>query len=976
VDDVSMRERTFSKNVLVDAGEVWKYRRGTEAFSEPALAWVAPDFDDSQWETGPSGFGFGVLDAVTVLGDMNGNYTSVAVRKGFDLSAALINSSATIALGVDYEGGFCAFLNGVEVGRRNCPDSVTHDALATTARTVGFETIVELPADLLEEQGNVVAIVGYVTFSNTQRYALVPRILDVSLATPGAERVTNGGFESSIFGWLIEGTHGESDRIDSDTLSGSACLEIVATSKGDSLCNRVERDLPSGLRRRSYEVSLRARWQRGGSLIVTHGQFSPGAWFTTRDVNMSSNSLASRLRMTVPRDLGTPGAENSLRARLRSETGTENIGPVVTSLRHRPFVPLTGLPVRVEAAVRDPDGVVSVRAFYKRDVLTVFASVELFDDGNHADGAANDDVYGGDLPGFNQSDRVQFYVEGTDALGGVGRFPTEAPTKTGIYLVGDGSTEDLRIVMTSQDETELNTRATHSNALLDATVSFKDKEVFYNVGVRYRGSPWGRPQHNGFRVRFNKDQKFHGDRVSINLTNHDRNDGPAYYLIGRLGTHDKPSPVADYRYITARFNDRPLGVPGYYEPVGGDFLERWYGSGATDDMVCLKGTGRHRMSDGCDLAGWDEASLFHRRENQENYRHYYRHTIHQSRDDWSGMMSLTRVLDRNYTSAEEFESELHTVLDVEGFFRVLAPRIMLVDWDALYIGNGHNGYLVQDPRDGLWELLPFDFGAAFSSSSPDLLEVRDPQVARLLSHPPTLRLYYRLIDEFVETGYWSVEKIQPFMNALSASIARIGSTGFVGSSSGHIRRELEPFTDVPFRILTNGGADFSVDGTDATLEGEASVRVASLLVRVNGGDPFEPVVRWRDENRPIIWALTVSFGEATGIAIEVLGVDASGDVIETLSIGVSQGSGASFVRGDVGMDGALGLGDVMAILFHLFRGDALTCADAADFDDGGVLNISDAVALLVHLYGAGPPPAQPYPATGADLTADSLPNCN
>src|SRR5262245_42171005 len=56
-----------------------------------------------------------------------------------------------------------------------------------------------------------------------------------------------------------------------------------------------------------------------------------------------------------------------------------------------------------------------------------------------------------------------------------------------------------------------------------------------------------------------------------------------------------------------------------------------------------------------------------------------------------------------------------------------------------------------------------------------------------------------------------------------------------------------------------------------------------------------------------------------------------------------------------------------------FLGDApLDCLDAADFDDGGALDITDAVSNLNYQFLGGPEPAPPGPANcGPDAVAET-----
>jgi hypothetical protein len=48
------------------------------------------------------------------------------------------------------------------------------------------------------------------------------------------------------------------------------------------------------------------------------------------------------------------------------------------------------------------------------------------------------------------------------------------------------------------------------------------------------------------------------------------------------------------------------------------------------------------------------------------------------------------------------------------------------------------------------------------------------------------------------------------------------------------------------------------------------------------------------------------------------------------------------------------------------------CADAADADDSGAIDLADAIHLLSALFLGGPAPAAPFPACGTDPTEDAL----
>ena len=69
-------------------------------------------------------------------------------------------------------------------------------------------------------------------------------------------------------------------------------------------------------------------------------------------------------------------------------------------------------------------------------------------------------------------------------------------------------------------------------------------------------------------------------------------------------------------------------------------------------------------------------------------------------------------------------------------------------------------------------------------------------------------------------------------------------------------------------------------------------------------------------------------------------------------------------------DKAITLTDAVQIAAYLFRpgATALTCLDAADTNDDGILDVSDPVYLLFYLFRQGPAPPAPFDQEGSDPT--------
>jgi hypothetical protein len=615
--------------------------------------------------------------------------------------------------------------------------------------------------------------------------------------------------------------------------------------------------------------------------------------------------------------------------------------------------------------------------FFKEDVLEIAQcqSAELLENTDDLESISGGRVYVGEIPSLSEKKgQVAFYVEATDSLGVATRFPSDAPEKTLAYrtdsrevLAQFGEFPDLQVFLSAKGKATLASRPATSNDLVHGTVVFDDEQIHYMVGVRYRGSPWHRPQPLSIRVRFPDDRRFRDRLKDINVSHLDRGNSIGYFLLGRNGTAEKPVAVSDYKYIRTRFNGESVGNPGLYEPIDKDFIERWYGAAAARDGVVIKANGRRRFTDGCDLDGWDETTLRHRDETPENYRFYWTHSIHQTRDNWQPLIDGTRILDVAKTPDAQFDQLFESVVDVEAFLRAFIPRILMNDGDALFWGNGHNGQLFWEPSGGRWQYIPFDFGGGFRNVARDLLAVKDENVRRVVTHPRTLRLYYRLIHEYRQ-GYWSGEVAGPFLDALEEAAA-VGASAkaFIRESRPLLAVLLRPFVTAEFRILTNNGEDFTLETPEVNLEGEAPVLVTSLQLRTNDGTPQTFVPTWSSATE---WSATLPLSESVN-RFEIFGFDVDELLAGSVAITISR-PGEDFIRGDANGDLSVNVLDAITTVLFLFQGLPLPCPDAADFDDTGVVNVTDALGILGYLFSHEAPPLAPFPGVGIDPTEDAL----
>jgi uncharacterized protein (DUF1800 family) len=166
---------------LVRIGDTVRYFKGT---SEPPATWRNLAFDDSAWLSGPTGIGYGDDDDATVLDDMRNNYSTVYLRRVFNV----VDPGAydRLEFRVDFDDGFIAYLNGTELARRNVNGSPAFNSLASTGREAGVQEVFDLAAfsGLLQTGDNVLAIIVLNETLSSSDLSMLPELVGLEF-TPG-----------------------------------------------------------------------------------------------------------------------------------------------------------------------------------------------------------------------------------------------------------------------------------------------------------------------------------------------------------------------------------------------------------------------------------------------------------------------------------------------------------------------------------------------------------------------------------------------------------------------------------------------------------------------------------------------------------------------------------------------------------------------------------------------------------------------
>ena len=129
-----------TRYAYVQTNTAWLFIKGTAEASDPTNAWRQLDYDASSWSNSPAPFFYGETTLTnanypgTTLSDMQSNYTSIYLRKEFNVENR--GNITNLILLAQVDDGFIAWINGVQMVRVNMPaGEVPYNAVATAQAT-------------------------------------------------------------------------------------------------------------------------------------------------------------------------------------------------------------------------------------------------------------------------------------------------------------------------------------------------------------------------------------------------------------------------------------------------------------------------------------------------------------------------------------------------------------------------------------------------------------------------------------------------------------------------------------------------------------------------------------------------------------------------------------------------------------------------------------------------------------------------
>ena len=318
VEGTDIQERVLiefgpvADTVLIEEGSVMAYRAN---LFDPGLGltWIDPAFDDSTWLSGEYGIGYESVTGSEFLIDTTAPEGSVSVYTRAIFNIDDVGAVANMYLGADYDDGFVAWINGVEVYRSpempaGAPawdaDPSPHEASNGISPDYAPEVDISAVAlPLLQNGQNLLAIGVYNTIPNnppSSDLVLVPRLSInhvpsmrylANQADPGlttaqwtAESFDDSSWTQGFYGVGFENASGAEFLLQTEVPSGSNSVFTRATFEVPDA--QAIRDVFLGL---DYDDGVVA-WLNG--VEIYRSPEMPGgalAWNTTPQSHESSN---------------------------------------------------------------------------------------------------------------------------------------------------------------------------------------------------------------------------------------------------------------------------------------------------------------------------------------------------------------------------------------------------------------------------------------------------------------------------------------------------------------------------------------------------------------------------------------------------------------------------------------------------------------------------------------------------------------
>lgn len=694
--------------------------------------------------------------------------------------------------------------------------------------------------------------------------------VEVYAGTNTANRITNPGFETALAPWVPQGDHVQSSLETTEGFESKQSLHVRATARGDTGGNRIRVAMTGNIaEKQTCTIRAKARWLHGWPEMV---------------LRLEGNGFELAGRMTVPTNLGTPGARNG--------GAVDNAPPSISGVNHSPALPADHEDVFVTAKVQDPDGVANVKLFYRLDPDSNYTTLAMNDSGTAGDLVAGDGVFTATIPGQTSGTLVAFYVTATDAAGvpKTSQLPEDAPARECLIRFGEPTPASgfgtYHFYLTANTVKTWINRPSISNERLFGTFVYGNYRVVYNISGKYAGSPyhqgWTSPATTAgchFSLEFPLDDlllgtenfnKIHGPGNGAFDDGSLQREQTAYWVMRKMGLpYNYRRFVAMYVNGSRKGDDQTKGA--YMEDTqtpGTDVLRERFPNDNNGNIYKLQPwfefdeaavTGG--SSAGFNNVSWCTLMNFYTGVNGNikklaRYRYnFLTRAANGTANDYTNVWDLTDAA--NTPPGGDYIANMKHLVDMEQWMRTFAVQHSVGNWDSFGNRNSQNMYGYK-PQNGKWVLMTWDFNIVLGNSGSDgptgddlfQYQTADTAMLRIYQTPEFKRMSYRAFKEIAE-GPMAGPEVGALMDAKYRELVASGSNptdpkdikGWLATRRDYLKSQLKSVT-TNFNVF--GSADYETNSNFAILSGSAPVEAKKITI--NGQDyplTWVSVTSWR-----------------------------------------------------------------------------------------------------------------------------------
>ena len=224
-----------------------------------------------------------------------------------------------------------------------------------------------------------------------------------------------------------------------------------------------------------------------------------------------------------------------------------------------------------------------------------------------------------------------------------------------------------------------------------------------NVKIRYRGLTSRDAPKKSYKINFKSSNRHNGrDKINLKAEYYDKSmmrEYLSFQLLTEVGLH-----ASQTRFVHLRLNNEFIGVYLDVENIDEFFLRD------------------HRMNENGNLykaAGQNSCTLTWLGDKADDYMALYEKKTNES-EGWDDFIDFIFWI--NFSSDEEFVSEIESKLNLELYFEWIAVNHIVENFDVYH----KNYYLFHDLERDIWEVIPYDYDYAFGHGEPPDFVIDNP----------------------------------------------------------------------------------------------------------------------------------------------------------------------------------------------------------------------------------------------------------